>query len=214
MGRVEKTVFISYRRTNVYMALAVFQDLTRHGYDVFFDFTGIPSGDFETVILENIRARAHFLVILTPSALGRCGEPDDWLRREIEAALDSRRNIVPIMFEGFDFSSPAIASQLAGKLSALKRYNALPVPAAYFLAAMERLRERFLNVPLDAVLHPASLPAREAAMDEQAAACAAPAVSEEDLKAEEWFQRGYFAEDLDERLRCYDQAIRLKPTFR
>jgi hypothetical protein len=123
MDRVEKTVFISYRRTNVYMALAVFQDLTRHGYDVFFDFTGIASGDFETVILENVRARAHFLVILTPSALERCGEPDDWLRREIEVALDSQRNIVPIMFEGFDFSSPAIASHLTGKLSTLERYS-------------------------------------------------------------------------------------------
>ena len=39
MGRVEKTVFISYRRTNVAWALAVHQALTQHSYDVFFDFT-------------------------------------------------------------------------------------------------------------------------------------------------------------------------------
>jgi hypothetical protein len=59
MGRIEKTVFISYRRTNFPWGLAIFQDLTHHGYDVFFDYTGIASGDFEKVILENIRARAH-----------------------------------------------------------------------------------------------------------------------------------------------------------
>jgi hypothetical protein len=77
MERIEKTVFISYRRTIVPWALAIFQVLTHHGYDVFFDYTGLVSGDFESVILENVRARAHFLVLLTPSALDRCGDPND-----------------------------------------------------------------------------------------------------------------------------------------
>jgi len=114
MERIEKTVFISYRRTNIPWALAIFQNLTQYGYDVFFDYNGIASGDFEGVILGNITARAHFLVLLTPSALEHCGEPADWLRREIETALGSRRNIVPLMLEGFDFGSPKIASQLTG----------------------------------------------------------------------------------------------------
>jgi hypothetical protein len=60
MGRIEKTIFISYRRTDESWALAIFQDLTQHGYDVFIDYDGIASGNFETVILENIRARAHY----------------------------------------------------------------------------------------------------------------------------------------------------------
>jgi hypothetical protein len=120
MARIEKTVFISCRRTNIPWARAIFQDLTQHGFDVFLDYTGVVSGDFEKVILENIRARAHFLVLLTPSALERCGDPGDWLRREIEAALDNRRNIVPLMVEGFDFGTPSIASQLTGKLAPLK----------------------------------------------------------------------------------------------
>jgi hypothetical protein len=111
--------------------------------------------------LENIRARAHFLILLTPTALERCGDPEDWLRREIEAAIDSRRNIVPVMLAGFDFGAPAIASQLTGKLAALKQYNGLPIPkGGYFSPAMERLR-KFLSVSLDRVLHPASLPDRQ-----------------------------------------------------
>ena len=81
---IEKTVFLSYRHTNVSWALAIFQDLTQHGYDAFFDFMSIASGDFERVILENIMSRAHFIVLLTPSALERCGDPADSLRREIE----------------------------------------------------------------------------------------------------------------------------------
>src|SRR5262249_8555589 len=97
MARIEKTVFISYRRADEPLGLAVFGDLTQHGYDVFIDYDGIASGNFATVILENIRARAHFLVLLTPTALERSGDPKDWMRREIEAALDSQRNIVPVM---------------------------------------------------------------------------------------------------------------------
>jgi TIR domain len=95
MERVEKTAFLSYRRTNIPWALAISQNLTHHGYDVFFDYNGIASGDFERVILENIKARAHFLVVLTPSALERCDDPADWLRREIETALASLASAIP-----------------------------------------------------------------------------------------------------------------------
>ena len=89
------------------------------------------------------------------------------MRREIEAALDSKRNIVPVMLDDFDFDTPAIAGQLVGRLAALKHYNGLPVPKGYFPAAMERLRDRFLNVPVDAVLHPASLSAQQAATEQK-----------------------------------------------
>jgi hypothetical protein len=168
MGRIEKTIFLSYRRTDEWEGVAIFQDLTQHGYDVFIDYDGIASGNFEAVILENIRARAHFLVLLTPAALERCSNPKDWMRREIEAALDSQRNIVPLMFAGFDFDTPAIASRLTGKLAALREYNGLEVPKARFFASeMQRLRDKFLNVPVDAVLHPASDSAQQVAKEQK-----------------------------------------------
>src|ERR1700683_2871216 len=211
MGRIEKTVFISYRRTNFPWALAIFQDLTQHGYDVFFDFLGINAGDFESVILENIKARAHFVVLLTPSALERCGEPGDWLRREIETALEVKRNIIPLMLENFDFGAPGIGSQLTGDLEALKAYKGLRVPPEYFLEAMGRLRDKYLNMPLDAVLHPASRSAKQAAVDQKVAAASAPPVQEDELTAQEWFERGRSAIDLDEKIRCYTEAIRLRP---
>jgi tetratricopeptide (TPR) repeat protein len=213
MGRIEKTVFLSYRRTNAPWALAIFQNLTQHGFDVFFDFSGIASGAFESVILENIDARAHFIVLLTPSALEECSEPGDWLRREIETALDSRRNIVPIMLESFDFGSPAIAGQLTGMLAPLKEYNALRVPTEYFLEAMDRLRNKYLNVPLDGVPHPASLLAQQAAKRQQEEAKSAPAVQEMELTAQAWFELGLNTKDPDEKVRYYSEAIRLKPDY-
>jgi uncharacterized protein YecE (DUF72 family) len=48
------------------LGLAISQNLTHNGFDVFLDYQGSANGDFELVILENIRARAHFLVVLTP----------------------------------------------------------------------------------------------------------------------------------------------------
>ncbi|MGA7410957.1 MAG: tetratricopeptide repeat protein [Bryobacteraceae bacterium] len=213
MKRVEKTVFISYRRTNFPWALAIFQDLTHHGYDAFFDYTSIASGDFERNILENVTARAHFVVLLTPSALEHCADPEDWLRREIEAALNSQRNIVPLTLEGFSFGTPEIAQQLIGALAPLKRYNALRIVPEYSLQAFEDLRNKFLNVPLDAVLHPASPSAQRAAAEQKAAADAAPPVQKEELTAQQWFERGFAATDPDDELHFFSEAIRLKPDY-
>lgn len=170
MARIEKTVFISYRRKDISWALAVYQDLTHHGYDVFFDYTSIPSGDFEQIIISNIKARAHFVLILTPTTLDRCGEPGDWLRREVEVAIDEKRNITPLFFDGFNFGNNNVSEKLTGKLKKVSQYNGMNVHQDFFLEAMERLRNKFLNVPLNAVLHPVSAEVQEVVLEEQRAA--------------------------------------------
>ena len=170
MARIEKTVFISYRRTDVYTALAVYENLKNQGYDVFFDYRSISSGDFEQIISSNIRARAHFLLILTPTALDRCNEPGDWLRREIEIAIDEKRNIVPLFFKGFRFGAPFVTEKLTGKLKNLSRYNGLNVHEDYFDEAIHRLRTQYLNIPLDTVLHPVSTQVQKVVRAEQVAA--------------------------------------------
>ena len=216
-GQIEKTVFISYRRANLPWALFIYQNLTMHGYDVFFDYQSIDSGDFEKIILENIKSRAHFIVVLTPSALERCKIPGDWLRREIETAIDENRNIVPLMMEGFDFGNPFVKEALTGKLAILGGINALPVPEAYALEAMDRLRERFLKKTLSDV-HLPSLPtqAEKAAEIQKSAAKEAAPVKEEQLTAQTWFERGYVFQkenNPEEALRCYTEAIRLDPNL-
>lgn len=213
MRVIEKTVFISYRRTNASWALAIFQNLTNSGYDVFYDYEGIASGDFERIIFENVKSRAHFLVLLTPSALERCDKSNDWMRREIETALETKRNIVSLKLDNFDFNAPAVKKRLTGKLALLSRYNALDVPSPYFLEAMERLRQNYLNITLEAVPHPASEIAKIAAEKQQTAARKAPAVRQVELTAQQWFERGYAASDPDKKLRYYSEAIHLDPEF-
>jgi len=212
MKCIEKTVFISYRRANESWALAIYQNL-RDDYDVFIDFANIASGDFEQIIIQNIKARAHFIIILTPSALERCDDPNDWLRREIECAIENKRNIIPIMLEGFEFGSPTIARYLIGKLVMLKKYNGMTATVEYFDAAMARLREQFLSVSLDAVLHPVSDIVESSVRTQKDAANAAPPVTEQSLIAQQWFEKGNLSDDSNEKIRCYNQAIKLQPDF-
>src|ERR1019366_922197 len=49
--------------------------------------------------------------------------------------------------------------------------------------------------------------------DQKAAANAAPAVQEQELTAQQWFERGFAAVDIGEKLRFYSEAIRLKPDY-
>jgi tetratricopeptide (TPR) repeat protein len=214
MAHIEKTVFISYRRSNFWTALAIYQSLYANGYDVFFDYRSIPSGAFAQVITENIKYRAHFIVVLSPSALERCCEPGDWLRREMELALEYQRNIIPLMMEGFDFGSPAIKAVLTGKLEVLKNYNAMGIPAEYFEEAMAKLRgDRFLNRPIDTVAHPVSAITEQITIEQQTSANTAAPVNQEQLTAQEWFERGVVFQDnknLEESLHCYNQVLRME----
>ena len=182
-ARIEKTVFISYRRVDSWPALAVFKDLTQNGFDVFIDYDGIASGDFERAIVDNIRSRAHFVVLLTPTALERCDEPGDWLRRELETAIDCGRNIVPLMLDGFTFSHQSAVQRLQGSLAPLRRYQALNVPMDFFDEAMVKLRTRRLAAAIDTVLHPRSEHAAQVARQQKEAASVAVSVESPGMEA-------------------------------
>lgn len=186
--QVQKTVFISYRRTNIYMARAVQSFLKLHGFDVFLDFESIDSGDFGQIILNQIAARAHFLIILTPSALERCLDPNDWLRKEIEHAVDLKRNIVPLLFEGFDFRMAV--PYLSPKMQLLPNYNGLTVPPDYFDEALERLINRYLNKPLELILHPVSKNEEKVVEAKLKAVENTPPPDPLLVKAEEFYERG------------------------
>lgn len=173
MKQADKTVFINYRRDDSAAALAIFNWLTQNEYDTFIDYEGIPSGDFKSIIIENILSRAHFLAVLSPTAFSRCDEKGDLWRREIETAIDSARNIVPLFIGGFSFKDVDKASLVRWRISALANYNGLDLGrnvVSGFQANMQRLAARFLSVHLRSVIHPPSVLAVRAANDQKNAA--------------------------------------------
>ena len=77
---------------------------------------------------------------------------------------------------------------------------------------MERLRTRYLNVALTAVLHPATPMAQQAGRDQKDAADAAPP-GEKALSAQQWFELGVAATDHNDEIRFNTEAIRLNRKF-
>ncbi len=121
----QKTVFISYRRAlSKHLARSIYMDLRANGWDVFLDVNTIDSGDFDRIILNQIGARAHFILLISPGSLERCANPGDWVLREIQEAVRLERNIVPIIEEGVDFDRemgylPADLRQVVSKKSGI-----------------------------------------------------------------------------------------------
>ena len=213
MGRIEKTVFISYRRKHVSWALAISQYLMHHGYDVFFDYISIGPGDFGQVITENVKARAHFVILLAPSSLEGLEDKENWMRKEIELAIENRRNIVPVMLEGFDFGASETKKYLTGSLELLCKYNGLTLSAEYFRSGMQRLYTQFLNIPLSEMLIPVSPKVQKEVQEQQKAITSAQPVSGKTLTAWEWFERAFQAKDTEDKIRLYSKAIELDENF-
>ena len=197
MSQIDKSVFISYRRINQYMATSVYNSLSQQGYDVFLDHNSIHSGSFEKVIFEHIKARAHFIVILTNEAMNRLDDSEDLFRQEIELALTTKRNIIPLTFGDFDWLKAE--SLLINQLSQLSKYNALRVPDDYFDAAMSKLCNERLNIALDAVSHPPTYQGKPQQPNQQK-----PTLTAEQI-AQTYLEKGYECFDNSE----FTQAIML-----
>ena len=211
MQKIHRTVFLSYRRKNVSWALTIYKALLACGFDVFFDYEGIAGGDFEHSIMENIAARAHFLVLLAPGALDRCNEYDDWLYKEISAAIQLQRNIVPILLEDFSFTSN-VPKNLPPNISTLLKYNAVKVVPDYFDAAIEKLDKKFLSSPLESIVHPASKSAQAVAVNQKKAANVAAKVSDADLQYSELVVQINSRPSDAKLVKLLDSAILLRPT--
>ncbi len=149
MADTSKTVFLSYRRAlSEFQTHAIATSLKSAGYDVFVDVSDLGSGEFPQEILNQIESRAHFLSILSPGSLKGTLAKGDWLRKEIEHAIECKRNVVPVMFEEFDFDDEFKKfgnHKVPEKLRRLSKFNGVPVPSGWLEEAVERLIKRFLT---------------------------------------------------------------------
>ncbi len=133
-------VFISYRRDGGDMtAMHIYQALKERGYNVFYDLEVLRAGKFNEALLEAIDSCQDFVLILSPHALDRCQEEGDWVRREIAEALKKKKNIVPILLNGFRFPE-----SLPREIDEVRFQNGLSATTEYFSESMDRLADRYL----------------------------------------------------------------------
>lgn len=133
-------IFISYRRDGGQVTARILRDsLTERGYNVFFDVESLRSGAFNTKLYSVIEECTDFILILSPNALDRCVEEEDWVRCEVEHALRKKKNIIPILLREFAF--PA---DLPPSLKELPYRNGLAANLEYYDAFVDKL-ETFLH---------------------------------------------------------------------
>ena len=112
-------IFISYRRdTGSFMAKMIADRLIQKKYKCFLDVESLKSGDFHQKILSEMDSSDIFLLLLTSDALDRCSDPADFVRMEIEAALERNLTIIPLMAEDFEF--PDVLPQSIDKIRRLQ----------------------------------------------------------------------------------------------
>ena len=132
-------VFISYRRSSYESANLIATRLKAAGYRVFFDLETMRSGPFNEQLFSVIEGCVDVVLVLPPDALDRCHNEEDWVRKEVLHAMKHKKNIIPILLNGFKWPEvmPKGMEQLA-------MYQSVAASIDFFDLAMERV-ESYLN---------------------------------------------------------------------
>lgn len=108
-------IFISYRSEDGAQYARILQmQLEKTGYRVFLDYDELKRDRFGDDIALAIKSAPIFLMVLTPLYLERCKEDGNWIKREIDLAIEGKKHFVPLnpdrKFNGIPNSlSPQIA---------------------------------------------------------------------------------------------------------
>ena len=135
-------IFISYRRDGGdAMAYLLWERLLSHGYKVFFDVDSLGAGKFDARILKDIEKSSHVLLVLSPNALDRSQDKDDWVRKEIVHAVKCDKTIIPIILRGFKWPE-----RFPKGMEGLDRYNGIEMTdLRHFTEDLDRLEELFIG---------------------------------------------------------------------
>ncbi len=138
-------IFISYRRGASADIVGRIDDHLRERFGpnaVFRDVDNIPIGvDFHKMLMDEVSKANVVLVVIGPDWLtrGDLSSDDDFVRIEIQAAIDRKVNLVPLLVQGTPMPTE---EQLPEPLWPLLRQNALVVSSgADFKHHMNRLAE-------------------------------------------------------------------------
>jgi hypothetical protein len=164
-GAKGDNVFVSYRRqANDHVAGRIYDYLERYLGEgsVFFDVEGIPIGaDFRASIRTALIKSQALVVIIGRRWAARFRQSASWLpwsatrtidfvRVEIELALDHNVRIIPVLVDGANMPSER---QMPAKISQICYYHAAPVRAGRdFRADMARVLEAIKNPPRHATV--------------------------------------------------------------
>ena len=148
-------IFISYRREDVGGDAGRLADHLNRRFgaaSVFLDIDTIdPGTDFERALTSSLQETAAMLVVIGPrwtaqvkaDGSRRLDDPNDYVRREVEAALGRDIPVVPVLVQGARLPAK---EELPESLAALVKRQAAPIDHAEFHDDAERLCDRLAKV--------------------------------------------------------------------
>lgn len=157
----QKDIFISYRRSDGKHTARLFKsEFEKRGYRAFLDFDDLTDGKFDKRIENAILDAPIFLMILTPDYFARCVkkvetpdgktvfEPDeeDWVRREIECALENEKVIIPVNYDGNlngipDYLEPKLKREIG-----LHQFSTIDAGALFVVSFNKMIKDRVEKV--------------------------------------------------------------------
>jgi NTE family protein len=155
-------IFINHRRGDVDFAVdALHTSISANFGDdrVFRDIDSIgPGDDWEAAVLTALARTRVMLVVIgpgwatgaDPSAPSRLSNPDDWVRREIEGALERSLRVIPVLIGRDALPSP---EELPDSMTGLLRHQQVEIRTStrqadirHLVGLLERIDEA-LNAP-------------------------------------------------------------------
>lgn len=131
-----KRAFISYRREAWVDARAINSGLKQMSVDTFIDVDNLRQSHFDEQIFRHIDENPNFILIVSPGALDRCNQEDDWVRKEVAYAISKNKNIVPVCIGKAEFPPKCALPQ---DIESIIKYQSVKVIHDYFDESIERL---------------------------------------------------------------------------
>ena len=136
-------IFISYKRKSLPTANNLYYRLTTRGYSTFFDLEEMGRDNFNVQLLNYIENAKDVFVILEEGSLDSCKqenwEEKDWFCHEIAFALEKKKNIIPILLNGYQMPSQDF---FPDRLKELSLKNAPEFNFSFFEAYLDKLIEK------------------------------------------------------------------------
>jgi hypothetical protein len=146
---MQYNAFISYRRENGFLMAQIIHDkLAEKGITSFLDLEELRAGKFNEKLYEAIENSDNFILILPKGALDRCTSAEDWVRKEITAAVEMKKRIIPVLCDGFEWPREKY-NVLPEVICSLEHFNAVKSTQDYLSAMIDRLVSFMDSVNID-----------------------------------------------------------------
>jgi tetratricopeptide (TPR) repeat protein len=210
-----KAMFISYRRANKPLALAIFQQFAPD-YDVFLDERSSDnSSRLSAFISRQIKARPYFIMLITPSALhGHYFDNLFW--REAKVALRHKRVIIPFVIHPDQWYFHR--HYLMPALAQLARHDGIPLTLDNLDDALIEIRQRLNHVrlPSEVILHTIPVTDANHAQSRMAQLAGYPRITAAQIRSVDYYEYAYtaqFNKQPDMALAHYTEAIWHNPHY-